>query len=160
VAFPGNSKVKDTDRGFKALQKRLKDVQNGDGWKITVGVHDSAGIHKGTSQSVADIALIHEFGAPAAGIPARSFLGAWFDEHGAELFKKTAPDLVKYIKGTMAKAQVLARAGSRAVAGIQSRMARGIAPPLKQATIDRKGSSVPLIDTGQLRTSITWTVKK
>ena len=159
MAFPGNS-VKDTDRGFKALQKRLKDVQSGKGWQITVGVHDDAGIHKDSSMSVADIAMIHEFGAPAANIPARSFLGAWFDQHGVELFKKTAPDLVAYIAGKMPKLQVLARVGSRAVAGIQARMARGIAPPLKQATIDRKGSSVPLIDTGQLRTSITWTVKK
>jgi len=159
VAFPGNS-VKDTDRGFKALQKRLKDVQSGKGWELTVGVHDSAGMHKDSSMSVADIALIHEFGAPAAGIPARSFIGAWFDQHGVELFKKTAPDLVAYILGKMPKLQVLARAGARAVAGIQARMARGVPPSLKQATIDRKGSSVPLIDTGQMRTAITWSVKK
>jgi hypothetical protein len=159
MGFPGNT-VKDTDKGFKALQKRMRDLQKGDDWEITVGVHDAAGIHKGTSQSVADIALIHEFGAPAANIPARSFIGAWFDQHSTELFKKTTPDLAKYIKGTFSKLQVLARAGSRAVAGIQSRMAQNIPPPLKQATIDRKGSSVALIDTGQLRTSVTWAVKK
>ncbi len=149
--------VKDTDRGFKALQKRLKDTH---GWKITVGVHDSAGNHGSTQQSIADIALIHEFGAPAANIPARSFIGAWFDLHGAELSRKAQIDVQEYIAGAMQKVQVLARAGSRAVAGIQARMAQGVPPPLKQATINRKGSSVPLIDTGQLRTSVTWAVKK
>jgi len=33
-------------------------------------------------------------------------------------------------------------------------MANRIPPPLAQATIDAKKSSVPLIDTGQLRASI------
>jgi hypothetical protein len=31
---------------------------------------------------------------------------------------------------------------------------------LKQSTIDRKGSSKPLIDTGELRNSISYEVKK
>ena len=31
-------------------------------------------------------------------------------------------------------------------------------PPLAESTIRRKGSSNPLIDTGQLRSSITWQV--
>ena len=35
----------------------------------------------------------------------------------------------------------------------------GIAPPLKPATIARKGSSTPLINTGQLRSAITWRVE-
>ena len=147
--------VTDTDRGFKALQKRMKDAAQGD-WTITVGVHDSAGIHKDSQQSVADIALIHEFGAPAANIPARSFIGAWFDLHGLELQKKSVKDLQAFIMGTMKKAQVLARAGSRAVAGIQQRISQNIPPPLKPATIKRKGSSVALIDTGQMRTAVTW----
>ena len=54
-----------------------------------MGVHESAGIHEGSAQTGADIALIHEFGAPAANIPARSFIGAWFDLHGRELAAKT-----------------------------------------------------------------------
>ena len=155
MAFPGNSKITDKDNGYKAMRARMKDLAQGD-WTITVGVHDSAGNHGGTSQSVADIALIHEFGAPAANIPARSFIGAWFDLHGRELAQKSTKDLQAFVKGTMTKLQVLARAGSRAVAGIQLRMAQNIPPPLKPATIARKGSSVALIDTGQTRGAVTW----
>ena len=149
MAFPGNSKITDKDNGYKAMRARMKDLAQGD-WTITVGVHDSAGTHKGSAQSVADIALIHEFGAPAAGIPARSVLGAWFDLHGKELAEKSSKDLKGFIKGTLTKVQVLARAGSRAVAGIQQRIAQNIPPPLKPATIKRKGSSVALIDSGQM----------
>lgn len=149
--------VKDTDHGFAALRKRLREED----WSITVGVHQSAGEHKDKDgkpggMTVADIATIHEFGAPAANIPARSFIGAWFDEHGKELGKKSLPDIKSFLAGRMTKEQVLARAGARAVGGIQKRMAQNIPPPLKPATIARKGSSVALIDTGQLRQSVTW----
>lgn len=158
-------KVTDKDRGFKALQKRLKDLAQPEGWGITVGVHDDAGTHTNSTMSVADVALIHEFGAPAANIPRRSFIGSWFDENGKALAAKSSPDLAAYLKGTMAKMQVLARAGARAVGGIQQRISRGGPYPdapggLKPATIKRKGSSVPLIDLGQLRTSVTWAIKK
>jgi hypothetical protein len=42
---------------------------------------------------------------------------------------------------------------------IKQRIANGIAPPNSPYTIARKGSSKPLIDTGQLRNSITYQVE-
>jgi hypothetical protein len=41
---------------------------------------------------------------------------------------------------------------------VQMRISQGIPPALAQATVDRKKSSVPLVDTGQLRSAITWQV--
>ena len=38
-----------------------------------------------TGLRVLDIATIHEFGAPAAGIPQRSFVRATVDEHRADI---------------------------------------------------------------------------
>jgi hypothetical protein len=43
---------------------------------------------------------------------------------------------------------------------IRKRMSRGIPPPLRPATVKRKGSSKPLIDTGQLRGSVDLRVNK
>ena len=43
---------------------------------------------------------------------------------------------------------------------IQGRMSAGIPPPLKASTIARKGSSKPLINTGQLRASIDYEVRE
>lgn len=147
--------VIDKDNGFKALQKRLEELKTGN-WSITVGVHASAGEHTNSKLTVAEVAAIHEFGAPGANIPRRSFIGAWFDENGRKLVENSNKDVARYLKGDMPKEQVLARAGSQAVGSIQAKIAQGIPPPLKKETIDRKGSSIPLIDTGQLRTSITW----
>lgn len=48
----------------------------------------------------------------------------------------------------------LDRFGLWAVGEIQQRIADGIPPPNAQSTVDRKGSSTPLIETGQLRASI------
>ena len=41
---------------------------------------------------------------------------------------------------------------------IKERMAQGIKPSNSKITIERKGSSTPLIDSGQLRNSITYRV--
>ena len=41
----------------------------------------------------------------------------------------------------------------------EAKIASNIPPALAPETIERKGSSVALIDTGQLRSSITWQVE-
>ncbi|WP_252715295.1 hypothetical protein [Acinetobacter junii] len=48
--------------------------------------------------------------------------------------------------------------GMQAAADVQMYMVNGKFAPLKAKTIKRKGSSKPLIDTGQLRQSITYKV--
>jgi hypothetical protein len=53
----------------------------------------------------------------------------------------------------------LDRLGAKFVGDIQRRIKAHIPPPLQQSTIDRKGSSTPLIDTGVLWSSITHEVK-
>ena len=49
---------------------------------------------------------------------------------------------------------VLDRAGLKFVGDVQQRMKAGIDPPNAESTVERKGSSTPLIDKGQLWTSI------
>lgn len=109
-------------------------------------------VHKGTP-GIAGITKPHEIT-----IPERSFIRSTIDENAAkyhDLVKKLA-GLV--IDGKMLTRQALGMLGLRVVADIKRRIQRGIDPPLKQATIDRKHSSKPLIDKGQLLNSITHEV--
>ena len=48
--------------------------------------------------------------------------------------------------------------GARMSADMKMTIKNRIPPPLQPETIRRKGSDVPLIDTGQLINSITWAV--
>jgi hypothetical protein len=109
--------------------------------------------------SLLQIAVYHEFGAPRANIPARSFIRAGVDELRTEIVNAQGA-LARQIAALKIDGRTaMERLGARVVGLLKARMSRGIEPPLLQATIDAKGSSKPLIDTGQLRSAITWIVE-
>ena len=102
---------------------------------------------------MAELGAVHEFGSD--NIPQRPFLRPVVSE------KKHARAIRKTYKGmrTLKKASIeqsLGAAGEKAVNIAQKRIADGIEPANAQSTIDAKGSSKPLIDTGRMRQSITW----
>lgn len=144
--------VKETKRRSLPLTKAVLD--------ITVGVHADDGA-QGHSEgmSVADIASIHEFGAPAAGIPMRSFIRGWWDESSDFIRDTLKRELTAAAQGKRTVDQALERAALIFEGAVKQRIARNIPPPLAPATIARKGSSVALIDTGQLRAAIRGRVK-
>jgi len=59
----------------------------------------------------------------------------------------------------MSHAKALLAIGVLVQGMIRARISKGIPPPLAPATITRKGSSKPLIDTGQLRGSIDFELR-
>lgn len=123
---------------------------------IKVGVQGTTANRQHGKVTVCDIAAIHEFGL--GNVPERSWLRAWYDEHEAEAVAMIRKGYQKVISGEI-NAQTLATAfGVWAVASIQERISAGISPALNPETVDSKGSSVPLIDTGLLRSSITFVV--
>ncbi len=132
--------------------------------EITVGVHadDAAHTHgTGEGLTVGDIATIHEFGAPAANIPERSFIRAWADEALASGYIATTlrTQMQQVVAGKRPLEQALNRCALAFEGAVKQRIANNIPPPLAPATIARKGSSVALIDTGQLRNAIRGVVK-
>lgn len=148
------SKVTSTDKGYKKTLVRMSEIG---GTKLFVGVPPQAdNVKHGNSElTVSALAAIHEYGL---GVPERSFLRAWFDEN-AEKIRQAINVMVKAIAaGRITKAQAMAQLGLKFVGEIQARIARNIPPPLAQKTIDRKGSSVALIDTGVLRSWIAYTI--
>jgi len=144
------STVKDRDRGYKALMRRVGRMSRRTA-VLTVGIHDDAGAHP-MGLSVAAIASFHEFGM--GNNPERSFLRAWFDEKKAKLQDQMTKSEVAVYKGMVTQEQALERLGLRFAAEVQAKIVGGIPPALDPATIERKGSSTPLVDTGHLKSSI------
>lgn len=150
------AKVTSKDNGLKALLAAL------DSHDLTVGIHEAEGSQASGDgdATIAEIGYFHEYGT--VDIPERSFLRDYIDENEAKnntrltkLFQKVVAS-----KGKFTATTALSQFGLLAVGEIQKRISEGIPPDLSQETIDRKGSSVPLIDTGLLRSSITHKVEK
>jgi hypothetical protein len=162
----GNSGLKKLvllDKGYDAFIKKTKAMAKP--LSLTVGVHAGPGsaakeVPEGAKPSpvtVLDVAQWMEFGT--ATIPARSFIRAWADENRAECQVQIAAAMRAVMRGSISQTQAMELLGLKFVGSIQARIANNIPPPLAQSTIDRKGSSVALIDTGQLRSAITSQVK-
>ena len=144
------------DRGADAL---VKTVTERAGRVVDVGIIGSGADAPadGGGLTVGQLAEWHEFGV---GVPQRSFLRAWADADRAKIDDTIRKLMRKVIKGDLTKDQALAQFGAWAQGQAQAFISAGrVTPPLHPATIDRKGSDVPLIDTGQLRSSITHEVR-
>lgn len=153
--------VKVDDRVFKELREKIRGIGKA---YVKVGVLEANGTTEakdGDGLTIAELAAIHEYGAPRANIPARSFIRRTFEEStGAESLRafmvRTARGL---IQEKLEVNQALNQLGAFAQSMIKNRIKEHIPPPLKPATIKRKGSSTPLVDTGQLINAITWEIK-
>lgn len=108
-------------------------------------------------QTNADIGLIHEMGSRSMHIPRRSFLDMPLTMKMPEYAAKFGQDLMKAIdEGNLKPAFVnLGIKGEQVVQLAFSSRGFGIWPSNAPYTIAKKGSSQPLIDTAQLRRSIT-----
>jgi len=170
--------VKVTDHGADALVARMRALK-ASGLRVRVGVLDDGAKQekrpraaqskkarvraKAASQSRAqrmsllEVAVVHEFGA--GHVPARSFIRATIDEKRGEIEQLQGLLAKQILEGKVTPEDALGIVGTKVAAWCQTRIAAGIAPPLKPATIARKGSSVPLVNTGQLKSAITWRVE-
>jgi hypothetical protein len=149
-------KVVDKDRGQKRILQQLKGV---DGWRVTIGVHGQEAPREGEIDNIG-LAVIHEFGAPSAGIPERSFLRAAFDANVRKYLKLLLRGARAIARGRSTPKRALGITGEVAVADVVNLINAGIPPPNAPATIEAKGSSTPLIDTGALKQSIKPVVEK
>lgn len=123
----------------------------GGNFEIDVGVHSDDANHThgdGEGVTIGDVATWMEFGTRT--VPARSFIRAWFDEKHTEVQAILKQELGAAMRGDRPLSQACERAALRLEASVKGRIRQHIPPPLSPVTIARKGSSTPLIDTGQL----------
>lgn len=143
--------LKDIDP--KALD-RLRQRLVGDNRVVNVGVPEGKREEDGTP--VAMIAAVHEFGSPSQGIPERPFLRVAVQRNRQKYVRMNRINLVKMLRGQATVEQALGQLGEMAKGDVQTEIRSGVFTPLKEATKKRKGSSRPLIDTGQMVQSIAW----
>lgn len=143
-----SSAAKVDDRAWRKLYNL---VQKADGASVRVGVLDG---------ELADIAAIHEYGAPRANIPARPFIGTTFRVRRAELVTVQARVASAILAGRLSAARAMEVLGMWLVGAIKETITKGDNfVPNATATIRKKGSARPLIDTGQMFNSIRFEVR-
>lgn len=156
--------VKVKDHGAEGLMKRVKRLDESK--VIHVGVLGNKATEAkldretgATDLTVVQVAEKHEFGI---GVPRRSFIRDYHDQNQAAIKKRLEKMAAMMWKSNAADPGLMASRlfGSWLVDGIVTRIETGIPPSNSQETIDRKGSEKPLIDTGQLKSSITYKVVK
>lgn len=106
--------------------------------------------------TVAEVAEKHEFGI---GVHRRSWLIDYVDANMSLLQARMRAIADTVVRLHRPERPGLEQFGQKAVGEIQERIAARIPPPLSDVTIAMKGSDVPLIDTGQLRSSISYIVE-
>jgi hypothetical protein len=128
---------------------------------VKVGVLEEKGgdaIHEDSDMTLVEIAATHEFGNEH--IPERSFIRATFLVRRVNALASMQARLAKAIvtKGLDPK-RALGMLGSWGAAEVKNTFTEiDIPPPLADSTIMAKGSSKPLIDTAQLKNSISYQV--
>lgn len=111
--------------------------------------------------SNADIGAVHEFGAPEKNIPERSWLRLpVMSRLGDELRKVKTADLKRIFAGLGLKGimRVVGQAAYNVIADGFRTGGFGRWAPLRPRTIARKGSAEILVETNQLRDSISFEV--
>lgn len=142
--------IKDVDlRVFDELKRRLIGER-----VVKVGFPQGKTEADGTP--VALIAATHEFGSPERGIPERSFLRSGMRENQEKYVRLNKVNLVRILRGQLTSEQALGQLGEMAKGDVQQKIRSGDFTPLKPSTVDRKGSSKPLIDTGQMVQSVSY----
>lgn len=158
--------VTDKDRGFRKLKRDL--VRHRKGSFVQVGIQGTEAAQKRAfNQTNVTLAAVHEFGSRDGRIPQRSFIRAPMDRE-RKLFERLLTRFARGVPSGGSLAVGLSIVGQRAVAemvrtidnsiGIR-RLAKSTLRRRRQMALKgRPASTVPLIDTGVLKGSITYKV--
>lgn len=143
------NEVIDNKAEWKNLVKELKKL---DGQEVVVGLQ-SKDKYPGRKY-IADIGAQNEFGVPSKNIPSRPFMRSTFDEQQ----KKWTNQFGKLIKsGNLKPLDIM---GLQMQKDIVGKITNGPFAPNSPVTIMLKGSDTPLIDTGRMRASIRYKVRR
>lgn len=143
--------ITEIDRGWRRIKGALQALPRGY-TKVGVQTGEQHTQPGGEQRSQAEIAAWQEFGTPD--IPARPFLRAALEANLRRLREIKTRLLQRLYDGHLTPATALAALGEAHEAQVKAKLTAGPWTPNAPSTVARKGSSRPLIDTGQLRASI------
>ena len=142
--------------GLKGFLERFREIGKP---KVYIGVPASKnGMHEG-GINMATLLAIHVLGAPSRGIPQRDPLRPPLIANAQRYSDLLALGLKNALSNGTDPKIVYEKIGIVATNDVKDYFITGNFKPLNQKTIDRKGSSKPLISTGELRNSITYEVR-
>lgn len=124
--------------------------------KVYIGINEGSGGHDDADATVAEIARWLHDGTET--IPARPFLSVPLSAERPEV-----QAIVKRVVTGVAQQKITMDQGLKLL-GVWGRnevvkyINEGVPPPNAESTIEAKGSSKPLIDTGQLKSSISFLI--
>jgi phage gpG-like protein len=149
------------------VERVLRSIKTLTGLDVLVGIPaaNTERREKGEPINNAQLGYIHENGAPKANIPARPFLIPGVRNARPKViqfFKKAAEAVLR--KDLEGASRALHAAGLTAQNEVRAVINAGPPPPLSVRTLEARRArgrtgEVPLIDTGQLRNSITYVLR-
>lgn len=142
----------------KELLKKLEAMKNLD---LLVGVPQSESTRDEEENEItnAQLMFIHSEGSPVHNIPPRPVIDITLKEEKTKINEKFKKALNMVLQGANPKEE-LEKLGIYVVNKIKANFGSDKLAPLKPETIKSKGSDRPLIDTSQLRDSITYIVRQ
>ena len=154
-------KVTTTEDKLPDIIKAIHDLV---GVRVQVGVPSTKTDRDDGPLTNADLAYIHEFGAPAANIPARPFLVPGIEEGEDKIVKQMERATKAALRAKPAEVdQALHGVGLVAQNNVKLKINNGPFEALSEVTLKyrmargRTGTK-PLIDTGQLRNAISYAI--
>lgn len=147
------------DRGWNRMKREIAKGRRNQVVAVGVLQSDAGVAHQDGGVTVGEVATFNEFGTADGRVPERSFVRSTVDENEREYTKRIAQLQGEVLAGRVSSRTALGVLGEEAVSDIRRKMTDGIPPPNAPATVAKKGSSTPLIDTGQLRQAINYEVR-
>lgn len=149
--------VKYNQDGFNRLEGWMRAIH---GMRAKVGWVGAAAAAKedDSDLTIAELALIHEYGTEDGHIPERAPLRRAMMEHQdaiAALYRKVAYGV---LTGKLEPEKALKLLGEQVAAWVKSTIRGHLPPPNAASTIARKGSSTPLVDHGQLINAVGYEI--
>jgi hypothetical protein len=155
--------VNDSNPGFANLAEELKKLES---YHTLVGYPGDSPLKEDRKKktgkyTVAEVAAVHEFGSVARNIPARPFMAQTADsKQNQSLISRIGESaLINLYAGKLTAEQALTRIGEAWIGLTKQTFITGKFAPLSKRTIKAKKSSRPLIDTAQLRNSVTQVIR-
>lgn len=143
------------------LASTLKAIRELAMQEVKVGFPEGTASREGDDLNNPTIAYIHEYGAPAANIPARPFLIPGVRNSLPQVEKIMKAGAVDALDGKSSANGTMRQVGLVAQGSVQQKISDGPFVPNKPETIRRKGEGKkPLFDTGELRKAVSFVVEE
>lgn len=157
-------KVRDIDHGWKRIKEQAREINDS---RVRIGILQNAGMAKTRNEkgklvksdaTLAEVAFWNEYGTDD--IPERPFVRATADENRNFYAKILKVQLGEVFARRKTVQGALELVGTKAKAQLKKKIRDVKSPPNAPYTIQKKGSSNPLINTGSMLRAVDFEVKQ